>query len=171
MHGSPGFSGELGNYCICLCEKRLCSTKSYCMPSVRSESQEWCRRMNKHWHTLEAYRLSSLYQKYSFHPRQLGRSSSSPWKVNSPLACLASTLERQKRHSEVVIIACHWLCSTLVQLYIFLCATVCKLSLHVMINQFTERITEFFMHAQTMFTRHSLWFFQYLEMRLSVPVL
>ena len=47
-------------------------------------------------------------------PRRLGRSSSSPRIVNNPLACLASTLEIQKRHSIVVAIACCQLCSTLV---------------------------------------------------------
>ena len=66
---------------------KLRSTKPYCTPSVRSESQEWCWRMNKRWHTLAAHRLSS------------------PWIVNNQLACLASTSERQKRHSKVVAIA------------------------------------------------------------------
>ena len=59
MRGSPGFCGELGNYCyttspccttvhywntgdVYIYKTQLCSTKPCRTPSVRSESQEWC---------------------------------------------------------------------------------------------------------------------------------
>ena len=121
MHGFPGFSGELGNYCIRLCVVRLSiigSLESSYVMVVSSGREVTFNQavldalgkvgkpgmVLKDEQTLATHRLSSLY-----HPRRLGGSSSSPWIVNNPLAYLASISERQKRHSKVV--RCQ-LCST-----------------------------------------------------------
>ena len=75
MHGSPGFSGEHGNYCdtspcfttahywimgvITSRSSSVRSTKLYRMPSVRLESQEW------HWRTNNS-NTARLYSKHVF---------------------------------------------------------------------------------------------------------
>ena len=63
--------------------------------------------------TLEALPLQ-LRQTYAGSPSSFvtaTRNISPPWIVNNPLACLASTSERQKRHSQVVTNAHHQLSS------------------------------------------------------------
>ena len=72
--------------------------------------------------------LSFVTATRNIRPRWLGRSSSSPWIVNNPLACLASTSERQKRHSKVFAITRHWLCYTH---QVFLRVTIYRLHLCV----------------------------------------
>ena len=124
----PGFSGELGNYCICLCVARLYIIGWLGSSHVMSSSGKDIASTNPLCNVAKpamvlndeqtlAYAgspLSSITTSRNIYLKSLGRSSNSPWIVNKSLTCLASTLERQKRHSKVVTIAHCWLCSTLV---------------------------------------------------------
>ena len=124
----PGFSGELGNYCICLCAARLYIIGWLGSSHVMSSSGKDITSTNPLCNVAKpamvlndeqtlAYTVSPLFfitAGRNILLKSLGRSSNSPWIVNKSLACLASTLERQKRHSKVVTITHCWLCSILV---------------------------------------------------------
>ena len=139
--------------------QKLHSTKPYCAPSVRS---------------VKALSLQ-LRQAYtgsnSFSSLLLEIPSQATWKIfqltlngEQPTSMFASTSERQKRHSQVVTIACHQLCSTRASC-IFTKYYLCY-HLQAQLTCHDKFCKKFSAHVQTLYTRCSLRFFECLGTRL-----
>ena len=141
--------------------QKLHSTKPYCTSSVRSV-KALSLQLRQTYTGSPSFFVTATR---SIHPRRLGRSFSSPWKVNSPLACLASF-----RMAETAQLSCHYRmspCNCVLHVpvvylpNIYLCYYLqAQLTCH---NKFCKK---FFVHVRTLCTRHSLRFFECLGTRL-----
>ena len=180
MSSSPGFSGELGNYCICLCVAQSYITGSLESSHVMVVSYGTEAAFNQailyalgtvgqglipaastgiHW---QPFVFRHCYQKYP---------SQATWKIfqltlngEQSTSVFASTSERQKRHSQVVTTACHQLCSTRASC-IFTKYYLCY-HLQAQLTCHDKFCKKFFAHVQTLCTRCSLRFFECLGTRL-----